>query len=114
VAQGTPEELKSGLNGDSVQVDLAEGESLGRAAGLLEAVTGVREVTAAAGTVRARVADGPAVLPAVLAALAAGGVPLRAVSVARPTLDDVYLRYAGRTFDTGADSLNASTEKQVA
>ncbi len=122
VAQGAPEELKSGLNGDTLQVDLAEGESPARAAGLLEVVPGVREVTSVAATVRARVSDGPAVLPGVLAALAAGAVALRAVSMARPSLDDVYLRYAGRAFDPNRppttdariDNGTDSTRKQVA
>jgi ABC-2 type transport system ATP-binding protein len=38
-------------------------------------------------------------VPAVLAALESEGVPVASVTVARPSLDDVYLRYAGRTFD---------------
>jgi len=34
----------------------------------------------------------------VLAALDAQGIAVAAVTVARPSLDDVYLRYAGRAF----------------
>ena len=33
-----------------------------------------------------------------LAALDSHGVAVASVTVARPSLDDVYLRYAGRTF----------------
>ena len=47
---------------------------------------------------RARVTDGPRALPAVLAGLEAGGVPVLSVTVARPSLDDVYLHHAGRSF----------------
>ena len=47
---------------------------------------------------RARVADGPRALPAVLAGLEADSVPVLSVTVARPSLDDVYLRHAGRSF----------------
>jgi ABC-2 type transport system ATP-binding protein len=39
----------------------------------------------------------------VLAALDAAGVKVAAVAVAQPSLDDVYLRYAGRSFEE-ADS----------
>ena len=46
----------------------------------------------------ARADDGARAVPAVLAALEADGVAVAAVTVARPSLDDVYLRYAGRTF----------------
>ena len=37
-------------------------------------------------------------MPAVLQALDAAGVGVASVTIARPSLDDVYLRYAGRSF----------------
>jgi ABC-2 type transport system ATP-binding protein len=37
-------------------------------------------------------------MPALLAALERAGVGVAAATVARPSLDDVYLRYAGRRF----------------
>jgi ABC-2 type transport system ATP-binding protein len=121
VAEGTPEELKSGVQGDTVQVELAGPELVGTeptgaeaaesARALLTAVAGVREVTVHGRTLRARVGDGPAALPAVLSALEADGVHLLSVSVARPSLDDVYLRYAGRSFQR-ADA--ATTHEKVA
>ena len=37
-------------------------------------------------------------LPAVLSALDDAGIALAAVTVARPSLDDVYMHYAGRSF----------------
>ena len=48
--------------------------------------------------VSARVGDVPRALPAVLAQLEADGVAVRSVTVARPSLDDVYLHHAGRSF----------------
>jgi ABC-2 type transport system ATP-binding protein len=39
----------------------------------------------------------------VLAALESEGVPVAAVTVARASLDDVYLRYTGRTFEAAED-----------
>jgi ABC-2 type transport system ATP-binding protein len=38
-------------------------------------------------------------VPAVLAALEGAGVRVDSVTVARPSLDDVYLRHAGRSFE---------------
>jgi ABC-2 type transport system ATP-binding protein len=70
----------------------------GRVHDALTAVPGVREVTVDGVWLHARVVDGPVVLPAVLSALGDAGVGLAAVTVARPSLDDVYLRYAGRSF----------------
>ena len=45
-----------------------------------------------------RVIQGAAAVPAVLAALDAEGIPVASATVARPSLDDVYLRHAGRAF----------------
>jgi ABC-2 type transport system ATP-binding protein len=107
VAAGTPEELKTGLDGDLVQVELADVTTAQTARTRLTSVPGVHEVTVRSATLRATVADGTATLPAVLSALESGGIALLAVSVARPSLDDVYLRYAGRSFQR-ADTENAT------
>jgi ABC-2 type transport system ATP-binding protein len=38
----------------------------------------------------------------VLAALEDAGITVASVTVARPSLDDVYLRYVGRSFEVAA------------
>jgi len=98
VAEGTADELKAGLAGDSVLLELADGELAGQAERALAAVPQVRQATRDGSLIRARVADGPQALPAVLAGVEAAGLPIRSVSVARPSLDDVYLHHAGRSF----------------
>ncbi|HEU4541495.1 MAG TPA: ATP-binding cassette domain-containing protein [Jiangellaceae bacterium] len=98
VAAGTPAQLKGGLAGDTVQVELAEPPLNGHALGAVESVAGVRDVTVDGAIVRARVGNGAATLPGVLAALEAAHIGLASVTVARPSLDDVYLRHAGRSF----------------
>ena len=45
-----------------------------------------------------RAERGAAALPAVLSALEAAGLGAATATIARPSLDDVYLRYAGRAF----------------
>jgi ABC-2 type transport system ATP-binding protein len=59
-------------------------------------VTGIREISVERRRVLARADDGAAAIPAVLAALDRAGVRVAGVTVARPSLDDVYLRYVGR------------------
>lgn len=98
VAEGTSDELKAGLHGDSVLLELADAALAGQAEKALAEIPRVRQVTADGTLVRARVDDGPRSLPAVLAGLEASGVPVMSVAVARPSLDDVYLRHAGRSF----------------
>jgi ABC-2 type transport system ATP-binding protein len=98
VAEGTSDDLKSALQGDSVVLEVADGGRAAQVRGALGGLPQVRQATAEGSVVRARVADGPRALPAVLAGVEAAGVPVLSVSVARPSLDDVYLHHAGRSF----------------
>jgi ABC-2 type transport system ATP-binding protein len=101
VARGTPDELKAELEGDAVQVELVEDHgTTARAA--LERVSGLGEVLVEGRTLHARSANGAAAIPAVLAALDAHGVRAASVTLARPSLDDVYLRHAGRAYEVAA------------
>ena len=99
VAEGTPEGLKADLRGDAVRVELAQPDGDGNARTALDSVAGIREVAVDGREVHARADDGARAVPVVLQALEARGLEVASVSVARPSLDDVYLRYAGRTFD---------------
>ncbi|HET8820667.1 MAG TPA: ATP-binding cassette domain-containing protein [Thermoleophilaceae bacterium] len=96
VATGSPDALKRELRGDAIHVEL-EGELNGARAGL-DRVAGLRDVTVDGSALRARADDGARAVPSVLATLDSHGVAVASVTVARPSLDDVYLRYAGRTF----------------
>jgi ABC-2 type transport system ATP-binding protein len=97
VVEGTPDQLKSELEGDTIQIGLAEPDE-GGARIALERITGLEKVTLDGVILRASARDGSAAIPAVLAALDASGVRATSVTLARPTLDDVYLRHAGRAF----------------
>jgi ABC-2 type transport system ATP-binding protein len=98
VAEGTPEDLKSELRGDAVHVELA-GDANGSAQSALDGLVGIREVAIDGDFLRARADDGGRAVPSILQALEAAGMEVASVRVARPSLDDVYLRYTGRTFD---------------
>jgi ABC-2 type transport system ATP-binding protein len=97
VAEGTPDELKNELHGDTIQVELADNHG-GDARVALERVHAIADVSLDGRTLRARAGNGGAAIPAVLAALDAHGVKAASVTLARPSLDDVYLRHAGRAF----------------
>ena len=97
VAEGTPNELKGELRGDAIQVELNDPQADGQAHTALHRVPGIWEVTVEGRSLRARTDDGSAAVPAVLQALEAGGVRVASVTIARPSLDDVYLRHTGRS-----------------
>jgi ABC-2 type transport system ATP-binding protein len=102
VVEGTPEELKSELQGDTVVVEVTSPSIALAAVAELARVGGLRHVTSDGVQLRARADSGARSVPAVLAALEDAGITVTSVTVARPTLDDVYLRYVGRTFEAAA------------
>ena len=98
VAEGTPDELKRELRGDAIHVDL-EADYNGVVSRALAGVPAIRDIAIDGRSLRARADDGGRAVPTVLAALESHGVAVSSVRVARPSLDDVYLKYTGRTFD---------------
>lgn len=97
VVDGAPEALKRDLRGDAVAIELTNGDGA-RARDLLLALPDVHEALIEGHRVHARVEHGAQAVPVMLATLDGGGVDVRAVTVSRPSLDDVYLHYTGRDF----------------
>jgi ABC-2 type transport system ATP-binding protein len=95
VAEGTAEELKREVAGDVVTVGVQE--DVAEALRLLQHQPFVREATIDEGTVRLYVERGEAAMPLILRLLDGGGLTLQTISLARPSLDDVFLRQTGRS-----------------
>jgi ABC-2 type transport system ATP-binding protein len=105
VVQGSPEELKRGLRGEAVTVELADGQGQDAAA-VVAGLPGASETTLDGRLLRTRVPNGAQAVPMILSALEGSGVRVASVTTHRPSLDDVYLHYTGREFaaeDMGAD-----------
>jgi ABC-2 type transport system ATP-binding protein len=96
VAGGSPERLKAELRGDAIHVELAFAAN-GAAHAALEPLAGIRELVVDGASVHARADEGARAVPLVLGALEANGLDVASVTVSRPSLDDVYLRHAGRS-----------------
>jgi ABC-2 type transport system ATP-binding protein len=100
----TPEALKASVARDRVQLHTDDDEA---------AIVALREqfsleATISEGSVTVQVAGGEEFVPRLFADL---GVGINSVSVARPTLDDVFMTYTGRTIrdaEAGAAERNRS------
>lgn len=90
VVEDTPEALKSGIGTDRIALRTDDDElAIARVRERLGIEAGVHE-----GQVTLAVAEGAQVVPRLFTEL---GVGIRSVTVTRPSLDDVFLTYTGRT-----------------
>jgi len=99
--EGSPAELKRGIGSDTIELTLAGDASEGLAAAqdaVARLLDGFEPLTALETTptgVRLSVSDAHAVIPEVLRRLDGDGIRVAGLSMAEPTLDDVFLRYCG-------------------
>lgn len=110
VAVGTPDELKRRVSGDVVTLSVSgardhgapdhgaagrDGTAAARA--LLAQSPVTREITVTDGSLRLTVEHGEEALPVLLRTLDGAGITMSAISLSRPTLDDVFLTLTGRS-----------------
>jgi ABC-2 type transport system ATP-binding protein len=110
VTLGTPEALKAELRGDAIAIELRNGAGESDIRTALAGVPGIGELKLDDRTVHLRVAAGATALPGVLNALDANGVAVASATVARPSLDDVYVRHTGRSFASAERTLQEVTQ----
>lgn len=99
VVEGTPEELKNDLSGDTIEIALDSAGAAEIGAGALRGTSGLRGVEVVGRHIRARADAGVNLIPTLLSILDTHDLTTESVSVARPTLDDVYLHHVGRSFE---------------
>jgi ABC-2 type transport system ATP-binding protein len=110
VALDTPDELKARVGADRVQIQTGDDAA---ALDALREHFGI-EGTISEGAVAFFVAAGEEFVPRLFAEL---GVPIRSVSVSRPTLDDVFMSYTGSTIrdaEVGAGEANRMVMRRFA
>ena len=100
VVLDTPERLKASVGADRVTIDTEDDDAA--IVALLDRF-GI-EARIAEGKVVFQVSSGEEFVPRLFAEL---GVPIRSVSVSRPTLDDVFMSYTGTTIRDAEESQGA-------
>jgi ABC-2 type transport system ATP-binding protein len=112
VAEGTPTELKASVGSDVVTVQVGYG-MVDAAKSLLTTLEGLREMRANHTSLTLFVDDGTQGVAQVIRLLDGSNVQLGAVSVAQPSLDEVFLRATGSRLEgaaagTSEDSRNGN------
>jgi ABC-2 type transport system ATP-binding protein len=115
VAVGTPDELKRRVSGDVVTLRVNAAAEAARS--LLAAQPIVREVSIVDEALRLTVERGEEALPALLRVLDGADITMSAISLSRPTLDDVFLTLTGRSLrddSPGSGGLGAEPQPELA
>jgi ABC-2 type transport system ATP-binding protein len=98
VTSGTATELKGSIRRDMIHISVREG-SLGEGVvSKIKALRFVNDVTVNNSELTVTVGDAETALPNILEALRIESVAVEKISATKPTLDDVFLKYAGTTF----------------
>jgi ABC-2 type transport system ATP-binding protein len=95
VIEGTPDALKRQVAGDAITLSLLD--EPGSAFAHLQSLPFVREASTEDGLIRLYVDRGETAMPALMRALDAAGLSMATLTVARPSLDDVFLAKTGRS-----------------
>jgi ABC-2 type transport system ATP-binding protein len=110
IVVGTPEELKDSLGGDIITVGIKKDEDI---TGLVEKIEHVKEVKKENGTYRIKSENGEVTAPLIIEALRKAGHAVTRLSLTKPTLNEVYLQYTGRSMRDAEDSGEAFHAKRM-
>jgi len=104
---GTPEELKSSIHGDSVVVSFeTAGEKEKAYAEQLKQDGIAKETVWEGNNLHLYVEDGASSIPQIMEQASQHGLQVTTLSLARPTLDDVFLKYTGTSMvDNGEEEV---------
>ncbi|MEM2908529.1 MAG: DUF4162 domain-containing protein, partial [Candidatus Hadarchaeales archaeon] len=95
VKMGPPDELKKDLGGDIITLEIQAGDA--GVANLIEKIPSVKEVKRQDNTYRIKVEDGEKTAPMIIEAIRNKGYTVTRLSLTKPTLDEVYLEYTGKS-----------------
>ena len=103
IAMGTSDELKKSIGGDVVTVtpcedkDEACKEFIRRSEALLTGKPFVTGTKPTDGELAVYVNDGASAIPNIMQLLSGQGIEVKTITMSRPSLDDVFLKYTGKT-----------------
>jgi len=109
---GAPAELKASLGGDIIQLEVQETET--NLSSLLSQLKHVKNVDRFGSSYRVKAEFGEEVAPQIIEALRNGGYHVTRISLAKPSMDEVYLEYTGRSVrEEEADEVHMSALRRT-
>jgi ABC-2 type transport system ATP-binding protein len=97
VVTGTPSELKSSVGGDTVVFSFHTEEIAHKAETLLTEKLPTGTIQTKNNSVHLTIKDGERMMPELLRSLDAKNLEAQTMTLSRPSLDDVFLKYTGRS-----------------
>ena len=98
---GTPTELKSGLGGNVLTLQLTNGAAVTGVSQLLRSVPDVTDVVREGSTYRIKLTRTEQALPAIVEAVSKNKLKISDISLTKPTLDQVFLQITGDNMREG-------------
>jgi len=111
VTSGTAEELKHSLRGEIIKISLSDHRIDEHTLGQIRGMERVNSVVLTDSTLNVTVEDAETALPGVMDVLRSGDIPVLRIATTKPTLDNVFLRYAGTTRGSGAGTTARAEEE---
>jgi len=111
VVVGTPSELKDSLGGDIITVAIQKEVDITR---LVEKIEHVKEVKKENGSYMIKSENGEVTAPLIIEALRKAGHVVTRLSLTKPTLDEVYLQYTGKSLRDAEESGDTIRAKRLA
>ena len=97
IVTGTPSELKSSIGGDSIVFTFSTEDTAVKAMALLSGKIGAERIKTMDGALYLTIKDGDKMMPELLRELDAQDLKAESVTLSKPSLDDVFLKYTGRS-----------------
>ncbi|MBT0159119.1 ATP-binding cassette domain-containing protein [Candidatus Bathyarchaeota archaeon A05DMB-2] len=104
IVTGTPEELKESLGGDIITLGIQKDVDI---TGLVKKIPHVKEVRKENGSYLIKSENGEVTAPLIIEALRKEGHVVTKLSLTKPTLNEVYLQYTGKSMRDAEESPEA-------
>jgi len=97
ITKGTPIELKNSIGADTIVVGFANTESAGKAEKLLLEKFGSAQTKIEVNILTVQIKNGEKVIPELLRLLDTNNLNAQSITLSKPSLDDVFLKYTGHS-----------------